>query len=181
MDREAWCAAIHGVAKSRMRLSDWTELNWTELKVDESGFPSNCKLRSFFNIRFKNQIISKTSYKTLLVMIFVSNSNKVNINREILFKKIFIQYCSPGVCCSLPFRLMVEYLLLHFQGPGQEVRGATYHSLFCINIKSQNSCWHVAKWRVFSFSLWIEVHKYLSLNISPVLKFCFHSEYFFNK
>ena len=28
MDREAWYAAIHGVTKSRTRLSDWTELNW---------------------------------------------------------------------------------------------------------------------------------------------------------
>ena len=28
MDREAWHAAIHGVAKSRTQLSDWTELNW---------------------------------------------------------------------------------------------------------------------------------------------------------
>ena len=25
----AWCAAVHGVAKSQTRLSDWTELNWT--------------------------------------------------------------------------------------------------------------------------------------------------------
>ena len=29
MDREAWHAAIHGVAKCWTRLSDWTELNWT--------------------------------------------------------------------------------------------------------------------------------------------------------
>ena len=29
MDREAWRSAVHGVAKSRTRLSDWTELNWT--------------------------------------------------------------------------------------------------------------------------------------------------------
>ena len=31
MDREAWCAAIHGVTKRRTRLSDWTELNWTHI------------------------------------------------------------------------------------------------------------------------------------------------------
>ena len=31
MDRESWRAVIHGVTKSRTRLSDWTELNWTEL------------------------------------------------------------------------------------------------------------------------------------------------------
>ena len=30
MDREAWHAMIHGVARSQTRLSDWTELNWTE-------------------------------------------------------------------------------------------------------------------------------------------------------
>ena len=32
MDREAWHAAVHGVAKCQTRLSNWTELNWSELK-----------------------------------------------------------------------------------------------------------------------------------------------------
>ena len=41
MDREAWGAAIHGVTKSRTRLSDWTELNWT------------------FNSKFESRIKSK--------------------------------------------------------------------------------------------------------------------------
>ena len=30
MDREAWHAAVHGVAKSQAWLNDWNELNWTD-------------------------------------------------------------------------------------------------------------------------------------------------------
>ena len=33
MDREAWRAAVHGVAKSRTWLSDWTELNWMLIRL----------------------------------------------------------------------------------------------------------------------------------------------------
>ena len=33
MDREAWRAAVHGVAKSQTWLSDWTELNWRNLSA----------------------------------------------------------------------------------------------------------------------------------------------------
>ena len=38
MDREAWLAAIHGVAKSRTWLSNWTELNWSISLFDIFSF-----------------------------------------------------------------------------------------------------------------------------------------------
>ena len=36
MDREAWHAAVHGVAKGQTWLSDWTELNWKSQSVSHS-------------------------------------------------------------------------------------------------------------------------------------------------
>ena len=40
MDREAWRAAVHGVAKSRTQLNNWTELNWSMLqwRVNSQSF-----------------------------------------------------------------------------------------------------------------------------------------------
>ena len=44
MDREAWCAAIHGVAKSRTWLSNLTELNWILhcVYVPQLSYPFIC-------------------------------------------------------------------------------------------------------------------------------------------
>ena len=42
MDREAWCAAVHGVTKSWTRLSDWTELTESEVYLPSVYVKWNC-------------------------------------------------------------------------------------------------------------------------------------------
>ena len=41
MDREAWRAVIHGVAKSQTWLSNWTEVNWIESESGSDSVVSN--------------------------------------------------------------------------------------------------------------------------------------------
>ena len=48
MDREAWPAAIHGVAKSRTWLSDWTELNWWFLMVNKRYHISSLRKQNIY-------------------------------------------------------------------------------------------------------------------------------------
>ena len=55
MDREAWHAAVHGVAKSRTRLSDWTELSPQRNKIILSGLSS--ERRTFIT---KEKILPET-------------------------------------------------------------------------------------------------------------------------
>ena len=50
MDREAWRAAIHGVAKSRTRLSNWTELKECEIRTNNVSFITNRYLCFFQHI-----------------------------------------------------------------------------------------------------------------------------------
>ena len=67
MDREAWCAALHGVTKSRKQLSDWTELNWICDKV--------YTLTKCFSFLFICVPIFITSCKTIYK--FLSSQNMI--------------------------------------------------------------------------------------------------------
>ena len=72
MDWEAWCAAIHGVAKSQTWLSDWTELNWTD-SLRCVGF--SFALSSVFHIT----LITMGSFSQVLD---VHNFEQEVLNRE---------------------------------------------------------------------------------------------------
>ena len=69
MDREAWHAAVHGIAKSRTRLSDWTELRiikYLFLKRFKNSLSNTCKPLS--------QYLAHSSASHMAGMSWVSNN-----------------------------------------------------------------------------------------------------------
>ena len=89
MDREAWHAAIHGVTKSRTRLSNWTEVNWTESNTDNImyNFKSTEGLSG-------DLMLSRTTVKQLMMTL-----GKVNIKQDPgqCLKFLFPVFCSSTV------------------------------------------------------------------------------------
>ena len=76
MDREAWRAAVHGVAKSRTRLSDWTELNW---KGNDDLFWCTAKIITILLIILQLKINIKKKVFESFYMVRQKKNHIINI------------------------------------------------------------------------------------------------------
>ena len=92
MEREAWCAAVHGVSKNGTWLSDWTEANWTELSI------------LYLHRTVASFVVNATVIPLICNVQWQSNWNcpKHKINRNYFIYKIGIKECivSQGIHIS---------------------------------------------------------------------------------
>ena len=90
VDREAWCAAVHGVTKSWTCLSNWTELNWSHVVTSSRKITQAGKEKIFSTFLYS---ISYQPLNTLKFLCFSSSRisllffliEKGDIEEKILF------------------------------------------------------------------------------------------------
>ena len=95
MDREDWRTAIHGVTKSQTWLSDWTELNWTDIRrnpgLEETQAGTKIAGRNINNLRYADDSTlmaeSEEELKSLLMKV-KEESEKVGLKLNISKTKI---------------------------------------------------------------------------------------------
>ena len=96
--REAWCPAVHGVAKSRTQLSNLTELNWLKNKLDRGSL---LELACLVHVRMRSLGIhlvcelkknnNKAKNTLILIMLFPQESNIVIYDNLYRFTKTMTQ------------------------------------------------------------------------------------------
>ena len=94
MDREAWRAAIYGVAKSQTRLSDWTELNWKTLNHWEGWerfwkqpqWNAQCQKSPKHRVCICEDILHKNTFWMVIQIVSFFKSNRKYILHNMIRK-----------------------------------------------------------------------------------------------
>ena len=130
MDREAWHAAIHGVARSRTQLSDWTELNWYKGKNTRSSHRS---VHHSMYVHERYWFTIFLSYNAFVRFCYLSYANQ--------FWKCFLFSC---------FSFFLSHFQLIFRSKYQvELLIGTYDLK-----ESQNSRIYYLKWKKKQNYIW---------------------------
>ena len=90
MDRETWCAAVHGMVKSWTRLSDWTELNkWIQ---QVAGYKINTQ-KSLAFLYTNNEKTEKEIKETIVFTIATKRIKSLGINLPKETKYLHMENC----------------------------------------------------------------------------------------
>ena len=119
MDREAWHAAVHGVAKSQTRMSDWTELIY--LIIASLVFESSCVHSCFLNwLRVNRQEVSQNWQSKVKKAIYPVIYLEPNIWHAVEKNSSSVQFSWVTQSCSTlcdPMNRSTPGLPVHHQLP----------------------------------------------------------------
>ena len=140
MDREAWCATIHGVAKNRTQLRDWTELMAQDAMILVFWMLSSKPTFSLSSFTFIKRFFSSSSLSAIGVM------SSVYLRFLIFLPAILTPACASS---SLAFHIMYFAYKLNKQGDNIQ----PWHTPFLVWNQSVFPCpvLAIASWPSFRF------------------------------
>ena len=111
MDREAWHAVIHGVAKSRTWLSKWSELNWTEGNKAQAGI--KIAGRNINNLTYSNDTtLMAESKEELMSLLLKVKEESEKVGLELTIQKTKIMASGPITSQQIDGEIVTDFIFL---------------------------------------------------------------------
>ena len=110
-NREAWHAAIHGVAKSRTQLSDWTELNWTELKINISAIIDYVSCILPHQRKLQMALLVNSTHPPQNYFLFVASAVVLSY-----FSCLILVFPYYNISCCKDFIFLFAFLVMFLMG-----------------------------------------------------------------